>query len=466
MKRYSIVIPTYNHCDDFLKPCIDSIIEFTDLSNVEIVVSANGCTDNTREYLLNLENDFKSKNLHDTLKVFWSDSALGYAKATNEGIIISSGEYVVLLNNDTVLLPQYKNAWLDILNHPFITNEKCGISTVVSGYSPPAGVVSAIFCCVMIPKRLFNQLGLLNEYYGKGAGEDTEFCIEASRAGYEWIQPIETVVSHELGTNVGSFPIWHKGEGTMHDTSLVPDFSDVILQNSLKLAKKYNLNWFVDTVKGLSTDNLFWLEYSQQNARPEYAACFEDRFKVLNHTLSGREVVDIGAKAGVFSVFAEKNGASRVYSIEPFTHNLQEIKFNTDLAQLSRTITIQGVAGKKSQRQLNYLKSKYYNNAEQIDFEYWKTPEVTLSDVSTLITNDNAVLKIDCDGAEISLLSAATTDDFKKFSQIVVITHPAVNPIPGYIGILESIFTNNNYSLRSIEPLDTTSNIMTWDKNK
>ena len=45
--RYSIVIPTYNHCEDLLKPCLESIFKYTDMTDVELVISANGCTDNT-----------------------------------------------------------------------------------------------------------------------------------------------------------------------------------------------------------------------------------------------------------------------------------------------------------------------------------------------------------------------------------------------------------------------------------
>lgn len=48
MIKYSIIIPTLNHCDDLLVPCVNSILQYTDMSNVEIIISANGCTDNTR----------------------------------------------------------------------------------------------------------------------------------------------------------------------------------------------------------------------------------------------------------------------------------------------------------------------------------------------------------------------------------------------------------------------------------
>ena len=49
--KYSVVIPTYNNCEKYLKPCIDSIIKYTEMTDVELVISANGCTDNTRAYL-------------------------------------------------------------------------------------------------------------------------------------------------------------------------------------------------------------------------------------------------------------------------------------------------------------------------------------------------------------------------------------------------------------------------------
>lgn len=29
--KYSIVIPTYNHCDDLLRPCVESIYKYTDM---------------------------------------------------------------------------------------------------------------------------------------------------------------------------------------------------------------------------------------------------------------------------------------------------------------------------------------------------------------------------------------------------------------------------------------------------
>ena len=42
--QISIIIPTCGHFEDAFKPCIDRVIEYTDLSDKEIIVIANGCS--------------------------------------------------------------------------------------------------------------------------------------------------------------------------------------------------------------------------------------------------------------------------------------------------------------------------------------------------------------------------------------------------------------------------------------
>ena len=41
----------------------------------------------------------------------------------------------------------------------------------------------------------------------------------------------------------GAFPIYHYGEGTVHDKELVPNWKSVFLKNALKVAHKYNEDW-------------------------------------------------------------------------------------------------------------------------------------------------------------------------------------------------------------------------------
>jgi len=107
--KYSVVIPTYNHCEDLLKPCVESLLKYSRISDVELIISANGCKDTTFEYLGSLREKFNYLGLKDNLKIVWSAEALGFSRATNAGIEIATTDLIVLLNNDTLLLEQPKN---------------------------------------------------------------------------------------------------------------------------------------------------------------------------------------------------------------------------------------------------------------------------------------------------------------------------------------------------------------------
>jgi GT2 family glycosyltransferase len=235
--KYSIVIPTYNHCDDLLKPCVDSIIKYSNLEDIELVISYNGCTDETKHYVTYLTQMFENKKLGHNIKYYANEKPAGYAKATNDGIKVATCDKIILLNNDTILLDQTKNQWLEMLEAPFLQDSSVGISGPVVQYSPDAKHDFCVFFCVMIHRKVFDKIGLLNEEYGVGTGEDVEFCIEAIRAGFKMKQLGPKILQSDFW--VGEFPIYHVGEGTVHDTELVKDFNKVFSDNCEKLAKKY-----------------------------------------------------------------------------------------------------------------------------------------------------------------------------------------------------------------------------------
>ena len=236
--RFSIVIPTYNHCKDLLKPCVESLLRYTDFSDTELIVSMNGCSDNTIDYLKYVSSVFRLWGIPDHFIVKISKEPLGYAGACNAGIRDARGDKIILLNNDAVLLDQTRNAWLDILDRPF-EKKDCGISCIIKSLSEATGRDFAVFFCVAIRREVFKDIGLLDTSYEVGGGEDMAFCFEAEKAGYKISEVFEKVYDGKQFT--GNFPIWHKGEGTVHDSELFPDWEKQFRANILKVAKKYNL---------------------------------------------------------------------------------------------------------------------------------------------------------------------------------------------------------------------------------
>lgn len=94
-----IVIPNYNG-NRYLKECIDSL-HTQRYSNFRIIIIDNASTDSDYVWLNNYPNIIFKK----------LDKNYGFDKAVNEGIKLSSSEYIVLLNNDTVA----KENWLEEL---------------------------------------------------------------------------------------------------------------------------------------------------------------------------------------------------------------------------------------------------------------------------------------------------------------------------------------------------------------
>lgn len=297
--KYSIVIPTYNHCNDLLKPCIETLLKYSDVSDVELIVSANGCVDETFSYLGALKEKFIYLGLANNLKIAWSAEPLGYARATNEGIKLATTDLIVLLNNDVLLLDQAKNYWLNLLANQF-QHPNCGISCLIKGFSEPAGHEFAVFFCVMIHRKVFDKIGLLPLDYGVGGGEDTEFSIECERAGFEIREAVEKTWSPEANLYVGHFPIYHKGEGTVHDVNLVPEWDRIFHENSITLAKKYNRQWYQWVISNNSERGVFFKGdsvFPREKARYEFAA----------KNLIGTKVLEIGCSSGFGFQFLPEN---------------------------------------------------------------------------------------------------------------------------------------------------------------
>jgi beta-1,4-mannosyl-glycoprotein beta-1,4-N-acetylglucosaminyltransferase len=233
--KYSIVIPTYNHLSDLLKPCIESILKYTIMNDdIELIVVANGCKDNTREYLDSLTG-FK-------LKTLWFDESIGYTCATNEGIKAAdpTSEYIILLNNDITLLKQNKNHWIDMLEHPFVVGgAKVGITGPMKGHNRDTNRHFLIFFCVMIRHSVLREHGLLDEIFSPGSGEDVDFCIRLENAGYRVVETGDTDFIGDSVIGTGSFPIYHEGEKTVHDTNLVKDWKGIFDRNMDILAARY-----------------------------------------------------------------------------------------------------------------------------------------------------------------------------------------------------------------------------------
>jgi GT2 family glycosyltransferase len=89
----SIIIPTWNTAEITLK-CVTTIDKYLKSFSHEIIVIDNGSTDNTKELL----------RQNKKLILIENKENLGFAKANNQAVRISNGEYLLFLNSDMELI--------------------------------------------------------------------------------------------------------------------------------------------------------------------------------------------------------------------------------------------------------------------------------------------------------------------------------------------------------------------------
>lgn len=321
--KTSIVIPSYTNSKGLIK-CLDSIVQYTDLSETEIVVVANGAPTEIQDLHTRYPNT----------QLLWFNEPLGYPKACNHGIRAAKGEYILLLNDDCLLLDQPRHQWVDILMKPMLEDPLVGLTGPQKEHDENSGHDFLIFFCVLINRKVFDSIGLLDESTGMGFGEDTICCIEAEKVGWKWRQVPHHDIANELAQVgpesgleewkwdkiwTGPFPIFHDAESTI---GKIPESEDVLRKNRQMLRERYRTpqvniersrvidGWFAD-------DEQIWLA-QQVKALP-----------------MGSKVLEIGSWHGKSSRAIADNlsEGSQVYCIDTWNGSSGEPDAHMSAAQ-------------------------------------------------------------------------------------------------------------------------------------
>lgn len=207
--KTSIVILTRNQLP-ITAGCLESIRRHTPEPH-EIIIIDNGSTDGTPDFI-RLQSDII---LHQN-----QDNA-GFAKGCNQGIALATGEYVLFLNNDTVVT----KGWLTHMLQVMESEEHAGmvgpVSNFTSGHqripvsytelsqldafaetytAAQAGnrlqVRRLIGFCLLARRSLLDEIGGFDERYRIGNYEDDDLCLRAIRHGYTLHVALDAYVHH------------------------------------------------------------------------------------------------------------------------------------------------------------------------------------------------------------------------------------------------------------------------------
>lgn len=105
-RKASVIIVTYNH-REYIENCIKSVLLNDPL---EVIVVDNGSTDGTVDIIRSF----------GEVRLISGHGNVGYGAANNIGVEVARGDYVVILNPDTIVTER----WLEELLKPLETGNK------------------------------------------------------------------------------------------------------------------------------------------------------------------------------------------------------------------------------------------------------------------------------------------------------------------------------------------------------
>jgi GT2 family glycosyltransferase len=217
----SIIIPTLDNVGG-LRDCIHSVAGTTDLGRTEVIVGANGSPPGVLDYLRALPPPFRH---------VWHPEPLGFARAVNAGAVVARGERILLLNDDVVILDWGGgDGWVRMLEGPIIDEDDV-VATGAARDWWARDKPFLVFFCTMIDRARFLELGMLDEAFGVGAGEDADFCLKAAGRGWRNLQ-----VPVEFDRWESMFPTWHRGHVTCGG---IDGFDEVAAENGRILEERY-----------------------------------------------------------------------------------------------------------------------------------------------------------------------------------------------------------------------------------
>ncbi len=215
--KTSIIILTFNN-KRFTEACIESLYKYTPLNDFELILVDNNSNDGSKDWI----KDFASKN--SNVKYIINDFNNNFSGGCNQGAAIATCEYLLFLNNDTILTPN----WLYPMQKCFLNDKKIGIVGNVHMFPNTnivwhCGVVIDVDCsphhiyfghtkntpmvnksrefqvvtgaCLMIRKDIFNKVGGFDENY-KNSYEDVDLCFKVGQLGYKVYYCHESMIYH------------------------------------------------------------------------------------------------------------------------------------------------------------------------------------------------------------------------------------------------------------------------------
>jgi GT2 family glycosyltransferase len=247
-----VVIPVYQGYDDTLAT-IFSVLSNKQETPFELLVIFD---DGPNIFLRDKLRSLAERRLFHYLE---NEKNLGFVGTANRGLMAAVDRDVVLLNADTLVFgnwmdrllaharnnpnagtitPMSNNATLTSYPEPFKNNRialECTFgqldhyaSICNSGLSTQ--IPTGVGFCFFIRGSIIRKVGVFDEVFGRGYGEENDFCMRVLKSGYDNLLAHDVIVYHSGEISMGEFKDQEMDSGQLNLMRKHPDYPRRIRQ--------------------------------------------------------------------------------------------------------------------------------------------------------------------------------------------------------------------------------------------
>jgi GT2 family glycosyltransferase/glycosyltransferase involved in cell wall biosynthesis len=242
----SIIVLSYNNLN-YTRLCLESIVEKTNAPDYELIIVDNASTDGAPLYL----KEFGGRQ--PNVKLILNSSNLGFARGNNMGAEAAEGDYLVFLNNDTVVTCGWLDRLIRYLADPAVgmvgpvTNNSGnetriqveyfdldgmerfanGFTTARQGQAFEIGMLPLM--CAVLRRNIWEEVGSFDERFGVGMFEDDDYSLRMKQKGYKLLCAEDVFIHHwgSAGFSLVGFKQYWK----------------LYLENLEKFESKWGIRW-------------------------------------------------------------------------------------------------------------------------------------------------------------------------------------------------------------------------------
>lgn len=248
-----IVIPVYRDVEG-TRRCIESVLSSKDPSLGQVIIINDASPEDAMSACLSAFGGNKE------IKLVEHATNFGFVASVNEGINYAADRDVVILNSDT----EVPSGWLDRLKSaaeanpkaasitPFSNNATicsyphfCTENPLIEGFDletldalvshsnrgVTVEVPTGVGFCMFMRRAAIDEIGLFDEEaFGRGYGEENDWCLRASAKGWHHLLCADLFVYHAGGASFGEGAKTYQQRALEVISTRYPDYEQTIAQ--------------------------------------------------------------------------------------------------------------------------------------------------------------------------------------------------------------------------------------------